>query len=332
MHGGCPMLPHNAQLRDEVQFGSHAPRYPLASPTREESRIKEAVSCPPCSKNDESSESVTPLAAVPLDAQPFSTDHFDECKMEVAVTMDHSLLGSGDSDDDACYGHTSKPPGQHVGLSGSPASSDVLEPCLENKLLLDSLPNEVVLHVLGFLDMSDLVATSRTNRALRQLSLCPILHRYRLQRTREALPPLLWSSARPTIADLKARRIILTHTSFVSRRLGRALVSIRLSRRLASRPPVEDLVTRCVMPRECVPSMCSIHVSPGLVAKRKAIERENVKDRLRRWIGGKWKGEVQEREQELRRWHESRGIGRVWKLTKFWEQIGRGQATRCLSG
>lgn len=78
--------------------------------------------------------------------------------------------------------------------------------------------------------------------------------------------------------------------------------------------------------------MCSIHVSPGLVAKRKAIERENVKDRLRRWIGGKWKGEVQEREQELRRWHESRGIGRVWKLTKFWEQIGRGQTTRCLSG
>ncbi|KAG5958096.1 hypothetical protein E4U57_001516 [Claviceps arundinis] len=332
MHRGCPTFPHNGQLIDEAQFGSHAPPYPLASPTHEEFRIKEAVSCPPYSENDESSESVTSLAAMAVDAQPFSPDHFDECKMEVAATKDHGLLGFGDSDDDACYGHTSKPPGQHVGLSGSPASSDVLEPCLENRLLLDGLPNEVVLHVLGFLDMSDLVAMSRTNRALRQLSLCPILHRYRLQRTREVLPPLLWSAARPTIADLKARRIILTHTSFVSRRLARALVSIRLSRRLASRPPVEDLVTRCVLPKECVPGMCSIHVSPGLVAKRKAIERENVKDRLRRWIGGKWKGEVQEREQELRRWHESRGIGRVWKLTKFWEQIGRGQTTRCLSG
>ncbi|KAG5975742.1 hypothetical protein E4U58_000082 [Claviceps cyperi] len=332
MNRVCPTFPHNGQLRDEAQFGSQAPPYPLASPTREEFRIKEAVPCPPCSKDDESSASVTSLEAVAADTQPFSTDHFDECDMEVAVAKDHSLLGSGDSDDDACHGHTSKSTGQHVSISGSPPSSDVLEPCLGNKLLLDGLPNEVVLHVLGFLDMSDLVATSRTNRALRQLSLCPILHRYRLQRTRQLLPPLLWSASRPTVADLKARRIILTHTSFVSRRLARALVSIHLSRRLASRPPVEDLVTRCVLPRECVPGMCSIHVSPGLVAKRKTIERENVKDCLRRWIGSKWKGEVQEREQELRRWHESRGIGRVWKLTKFWEQIGRGQATHCPSG
>lgn len=163
MHRGCPTFPHNGQLIDESQFGSHAPPYPLASPTHEEFRIKEAVSCPPYSENDESSESVTSLEAMAVDAQSLSPDHFDECKMEVAVTKDHGLLGFGDSDDDACYGHTSKPPGQHVGLSGSPASSDVLEPCLENKLLLDGLPNEVVLHVLGFLDMSDLVAMSRVS-------------------------------------------------------------------------------------------------------------------------------------------------------------------------
>ncbi|KAG6051101.1 hypothetical protein E4U17_006300 [Claviceps sp. LM77 group G4] len=163
MHHGCPKFPHNGQLRDEVQFGSHAPPYPLPFPTREESRIKDAVSCPRCLKNDESSESGTSLEALAVDSQPFRTDHFDECKMEVAVTKNHGLLGSGDSDDDACHGHTSKPPGQHVGLSGSPASSEVLEPCLGNKLLLDGLPNEVVLHVLGFLDMSDLVATSRVS-------------------------------------------------------------------------------------------------------------------------------------------------------------------------
>ncbi|KAG5927882.1 hypothetical protein E4U53_002787 [Claviceps sorghi] len=163
-----------------------------------------------------------------------------------------------------------------------------------------------------------------TNHVLRDVSLSPILHRYRLQRTREVLPPLLWSPSRPTVADLMARSIFRTHTSVVSRRLARSLVSIRLSRSLASRPPVEALVERCVLPKECVPGLSSVHISPGLVAKRKAIEREKVKDGLRRWIGGKWMGEVRHREQELRRWYETRGVGRVWKLTKFWEQMSRG--------
>lgn len=72
--------------------------------------------------------------------------------------------------------------------------------------------------------------------------------------------------------------------------------------------------------------MSSVHVAPGLVAKRRAIEKERVKDGLRRWIAGKWKGEVREREEQLRLWHESRGIGRVWRLTKFWERVGRGDA------
>lgn len=81
---------------------------------------------------------------------------------------------------------------------------------------------------------------------------------------------------------------------------------------------------RCVLPKECVPGMGTVHVAPALVAKRKAIEKAQVKDGLRRWIAAKWKGEVREREEELKRWHESRGIGRVWKLTKFWERVSRG--------
>lgn len=82
---------------------------------------------------------------------------------------------------------------------------------------------------------------------------------------------------------------------------------------------------RAVLPKECVPGMGAVYVAPGLVAKKKAIEKERVKDGLRRWIAAKWKGEVREREEGMKRWEESRGIGRVWKLRKFWERVGRGE-------
>jgi hypothetical protein len=66
-----------------------------------------------------------------------------------------------------------------------------------------------------------------------------------------------------------------------------------------------------------------IHVAPALVAKRKAIEREKVKDGLRRWVGAVWKGEVRERGEGVRKWEERAGVGRVWRLRKFWERVGR---------
>lgn len=79
------------------------------------------------------------------------------------------------------------------------------------------------------------------------------------------------------------------------------------------------------MPKECVPGLCSVHVAPGLVAKKKAIEKEKVKDGLRRWVAAKWGREVREREEGMKRWEESRGVGRVWRLKRFWERIGRGE-------
>ncbi|KAH8711620.1 hypothetical protein HC256_008433 [Beauveria bassiana] len=54
--------------------------------------------------------------------------------------------------------------------------------------------------------------------------------------------------------------------------------------------------------------MATVHVVPGLVAKRKAIEKERVKDGLRRWIAAKWRGEVQEREEMVRH-HDEAGYG-----------------------
>ncbi|CAM1505754.1 Fc.00g113910.m01.CDS01 [Cosmosporella sp. VM-42] len=191
-------------------------------------------------------------------------------------------------------------------------------------LSLEELPNEVLFNIFGFLDISDLLSASRTNHLFHSISCSPILHHYRLRRARCILPPLLWSPSRPSLADLIARRIFLSNNSVVSRRLARSLVSIRLSRRLAARPSPETLVERAVLPKECVPGMSAVPVAPGLVAKKKAIEKERVKDGLRRWIATKWKGEVREREEGIKRWEESRGIGRVWRLRKFWERVGRG--------
>ncbi|RYP46081.1 hypothetical protein DL768_007673 [Monosporascus sp. mg162] len=208
---------------------------------------------------------------------------------------------------------------------------------------LDGMPNELLTHILGFLDVSDLLATSRTNHHLRALSLHPILHARRLRQARLALPPLLTSPSRPTLPELVARRIVQTHTAQVSRRLARSLASIRLARRLPQRPSAESLVQRGVLPPECCPSVNSLDgehgsagggsggvcygyggpVSPALVARRRAVERERLKDGLRRWVGAVWRGEVRVRGEGVRRYEESAGVGRVWRLRRFWETVGR---------
>lgn len=99
---------------------------------------------------------------------------------------------------------------------------------------LSDLPNEVLLHILGFLDVPDLLATSRTSHQFRSLAVAPILHRLRLRHVRTMLPPLLTSPSRPSLLDLIHRSIFLTHTTVVSRQLARSLTAIRLSRRLAA--------------------------------------------------------------------------------------------------
>ncbi|KAG6010411.1 hypothetical protein E4U43_008584 [Claviceps pusilla] len=319
MHPARPPCHHtDGQVKDECQSSSISLPHPLDPSAHESVQIEETVASPPRSAADELASPGSSFLPVAADAQPLFTMQIDSRDVEVttAVTTvkDHRIFCAGDQDNDVSPGHATASTDDQIGLRGVSSS-------------LDGLPNEILLHVLGFLDVSDVLATSRTNHLLRQVSLSPILHRYRLRRTREILPPLLWSPSRPSVADLTARSIFRTHTSVVSRRLAWSLVSIRLSRRLASRPPVEDLVVRSVLPRECVPGLTPVHVSPGLVAKRKAIEKEKVKDGLRRWIGGKWKREVRVREQELRRWYETRGVGRVWKLTRFWEQMSRGDGS-----
>lgn len=103
-------------------------------------------------------------------------------------------------------------------------------------------------------------------------------------------------------------------------------MSIRLSRRLAHRPSPESLVHRAVLPPECVKGMTAVHVVPSLIATRRTIEKEKVKDGLRRWIASKWRGEVREREESAKHRDELRGVGRVWRLTRFWERVSRGES------
>ncbi|KAI0898880.1 hypothetical protein F4806DRAFT_316995 [Annulohypoxylon nitens] len=188
-----------------------------------------------------------------------------------------------------------------------------------DSLSLDGLPNEVLMHILTFLDVGDLLATSRINHHFRTLCLHPILHTLRLRRARVSLPPLLTSPSRPTLAELIARHIFLTHTTQISRRLARNLVAIRLSRRLPLRPSAESLVQRGVLPPEIIEG----NMAPGLVAKKRAVEKERLKDGLRRWVGAVWRGEVRERSEGVKQWEERAGVGRVWRLRRFWERVGK---------
>ncbi len=162
---------------------------------------------------------------------------------------------------------------------------------------------------------------------------------------------MLMSPSRPSLADLIRRSIFMTHTTVVSRKLARSLVAIRLQRRLAARPSPEVLVERCVLPAECLPfykgtyysnstsgssdaksgGSVRIPVAPALVARRRAVERERVKDGLRRWVGSTWRGEVRSREEGVRRWEERVGVGRVWKLRRFWERVSNGEPMPRLS-
>ncbi len=79
-----------------------------------------------------------------------------------------------------------------------------------------------------------------------------------------------------------------------------------------------------MLPAECLPAAAG-GVAPALVARKRAVERERVKDGLRGWVGSVWRGRVREREEGVRVWEERVGVGRVWRLRRFWEGVGRGQ-------
>ncbi|QSZ36187.1 hypothetical protein DSL72_007312 [Monilinia vaccinii-corymbosi] len=217
---------------------------------------------------------------------------------------------------------------------------------------LSQLPDELILEILSYLDVDDLLIASRLSHHLRTLSLDPLLHTHRLHHASHTLSRRL--SHRAALTDLLSQRIYITRTSLVARSLGRNLIKIKLNRQLGQRPTVETLVEKNVLPRECYGHG---RVAPGLVEVKRRVEKERVKDGLRRWVEG-WRGKVGEKEREVEgtregkievRWlvrrfggkggHES-AVGRetwgkkderremparakVLGLRRFWETVGR---------
>ncbi|KAG4412666.1 hypothetical protein IFR04_014207 [Cadophora malorum] len=148
---------------------------------------------------------------------------------------------------------------------------------------LPTLPSELLLHILSFLDIPDLLTLTRTSHPLRSLSLDPLLHIARLHRASISLSHSL--PLRPSLADLMAHRIYITRTTLAARSLGRNLIKIKLNRQLLKRPSAEELVQLGVLPRECWGRKGGgMALAPALVETKRRVERERVKDTLRHWV------------------------------------------------
>jgi len=222
-----------------------------------------------------------------------------------------------------------------------------------------ALPDELLLHVLSFLDIPDLLNASRINHRIRTLTQDPLLHTARLARASSTIERYI--PVRPSLAELMVQRIYITRTTLVARNLGRNLIKIKLNRQLSRRPSPEALVQKGVLPSECL-----YHegrkgrgvggwVAPSLIETKRRVEKEKVKDGLRRWIEEKWRTrgselrDVQESERpdvrriarrfarekerdgnrEPPRWGRRVEIkelptrAKVLGLRRFWETVGR---------
>jgi len=222
--------------------------------------------------------------------------------------------------------------------------------------------DELLLHVLAYLEIPELLACSRTCHHLRSLAADPILHRNRLLDASYRLSLSL--SHRPTLSFLRppTSAIYLTPTLVAARKISRSLISIRLSRSLSKRPSVSRLVESNILPEECWGPSGPRCISPGLVGVKRGLERERVKDGLRGWLKGRKREEMERRmrEGELgevksvkgmarrfavgretgeNRWGSGAGEKRkrgdrnpnptrahVLGLRKFWEGVGKAQA------
>jgi len=220
---------------------------------------------------------------------------------------------------------------------------------LQSTTSLSLFPDELVLHILSFLDVPELLNASRINHHTRQLCLDPVLHTARLYRA--SLTIERYIPIRPSLAELIQDRIYVTRTTLAARNLGRNLIKIKLNRSLLHRPSAESLVNKGVLPSECVYSAKGRWLAPSLVETKRRVEKEKVKDILRGWIE-EWRrkgseirdiGETRpdvrilvrrfarsgEREREGQKWGrrmESKEMptrAKVLGLRRFWEKVGR---------
>ncbi|KAI9850529.1 MAG: hypothetical protein M1838_005538 [Thelocarpon superellum] len=165
-----------------------------------------------------------------------------------------------------------------------------------------ALCDELLLHIFAFLDVPELLNSSRTCHRLRHISLDPILHQHRLHHASQCLSHQL--DRRRSLSSLlpPTSTIYLSRTHSAARALSRSLIAIRLNRSLSHRPSASSLVTSNILPSECCRHDAATGeviygggVAPLLVGARRSVERERVKDRLRGSVGARKGREVAEK-------------------------------------
>lgn len=160
---------------------------------------------------------------------------------------------------------------------------------------------------------------------------------------------------RPALSTLQppAATIYLSRTHIAARRLHWSLVCIRLNRSLMRRPAPSTLISANILPKECckfdrrVGEVVWGHgVAGPLIERRRRVEREQLKEKMRVWlerkasqIGAKrkvdggvgvmvWrfskKMKLGERETQWR--GENPKKDKVSGLKRFWESINTGKA------
>ncbi|CAK4031184.1 hypothetical protein DOTSEDRAFT_69001 [Lecanosticta acicola] len=177
-----------------------------------------------------------------------------------------------------------------------------------------SLPDELCLHLLSFLDVDDLLAASRTCHRLRTLSFDPLLHKWRLRYSHDRVGHLL--EHRPLLHTLQPpiSTIYLTRTHLAARRLHWSLVSIRLNRSLLRRPKLSTLVSANILPKECcrrdrTSGEFVWGVSGPVFERKRRVEVEKIKEGLRVWL------ERKARQIHLRRREGGVGV-LVWRFSR----------------
>ena len=147
-------------------------------------------------------------------------------------------------------------------------------------LSLETLPAEVLLRILSYLDVHELHHVTRTCHLLRDLACDPLLHLERLHRVHFILASAL--EHRPSRSSLSPPNawIWLSKTNVLSRRISKSLIRIRLSHNLEHRPHPQDLVARSILPPACT-SYSSL-VSPVLIQSQQAVEKAQKAQQLGR--------------------------------------------------
>jgi hypothetical protein len=146
--------------------------------------------------------------------------------------------------------------------------------------MLAPLPDEILLHILAYLEVDDLLQISRTCHNLRSLACDPILHVERIHHAQYSVEKALIK--RPSRASLAPPNawIFLSKTNVISKQISKSLTKIRLGHNLERRPDVESLIARAILPAAC--TSYSSPVSPALIQSHRIVQRQRLKDGLGR--------------------------------------------------